>query len=78
MLQSAAASHFTQKRLEYINETAFDMAPIVEQLERVDFEPITKSVQDLTRDAEQHNRNVKALYSISFLSLSIKSLIFLT
>lgn len=55
--ESAAASHFTQKRLEYINETAFDMAPIVQNLERVDLSPITKSVQDLTNDAELHNRS---------------------
>ncbi|KAK3929045.1 Laminin subunit alpha [Frankliniella fusca] len=55
--ESAAASHFTQKRLEYINDTAFDMSPTVQNLERVDFDPITKAIQELTKDAEQHSRN---------------------
>ncbi|XP_026292152.1 laminin subunit alpha [Frankliniella occidentalis] len=55
--ESAAASHFTQKRLEYINDTALDMAPTVKNLTRVDFVPIAKAVQDLTRDTEQHSRN---------------------
>lgn len=64
MFQSAAASHFTQKRLEYINDTAFDMAPLVAKLDRVDFDPITKAVEDLKNDAEQHNRNVRTTYKM--------------
>ncbi|XP_034231739.1 laminin subunit alpha isoform X3 [Thrips palmi] len=55
--ESAAASHFTQKRLEYINDTAHDMAPLVMKLDHVDFDPITKAVEALKSDAEQHSRN---------------------